>query len=76
MIAVDKNVPIPPRERGWEGGQAPKYPWATMEIGDSFYVPGATQKNMSGPIFHAMQRTGRKFISRKEGDGVRVWRIA
>jgi hypothetical protein len=75
MTPVDKNVPIPPRERKWDGGQAPKYPWASMDVGDSFYAADKTQKTMAGPIFRAMQKFGRKFIARPEGNGVRIWRV-
>lgn len=69
MIQVDKQIPIPPKQR-------PKYPWATMEIGDSFFVdgPGATMFQ-SGASSNA-KRYGIKVATRRVAGGVRVWRIA
>lgn len=40
-MKIDKGVPIP--ERGDR-----KYPWKKMEVGDSFFVPGA-RVNASQP---------------------------
>jgi hypothetical protein len=67
---MDTNkFPIPEAKNG-----APaKYPWRTMDIGDSFLAPG---KSINGQATHAAQRTGRKFTVRKVADGWRVWRIA
>lgn len=39
MVRVDKDVPLPAvRRTGHRGGVAAKYPWAKMEVGDSFFV--------------------------------------
>jgi hypothetical protein len=76
MIAIDKNVPLPQRTWGGPGGRPPKYPWAEMEVGDSFFVLNATTDNLSAAGTMAAKRSGRKFTTRKENGGVRVWRIA
>jgi hypothetical protein len=39
MFTIDKNVPPPPNARDGRGGRPSKYPFASMEIGDSFLVP-------------------------------------
>jgi hypothetical protein len=72
MIAIDKNVPLPPPKRGPEA----TFPWQSMEVGDSFLVEGRSQSSVASHGSLAGQRYGRKFTTRKEGDGVRVWRIA
>ena len=69
-IKIEKGVPIPPRDRGHRSS---KYPWATMEIGDSFFVPKA---KMGSSASIAGKRYQRKFTTRPEGDGTRIWRQA
>lgn len=65
-VIIEKGVPIPV-----EDGRN-KYPWKVMEVGDSFSIPkltvstGATNERYKP----------KKFISRKDGDGYRIWRIA
>ena len=38
MFLIEKNVPLPPSMH-----ESSKYPFRTMEIGDSFFWPGITQ---------------------------------
>lgn len=52
-----------------------------MEVGDSFFVPGATgrvQNNLAncGRAFARTNAPDRKFATRLVEGGVRVWRIA
>lgn len=51
-----------------------KYPWADLDIGQSFYVEGAALRSMSSTASHAGRRNGKKFIARAAEGGVRVWR--
>lgn len=80
-IKIDKGVPIPKPRLG-SGGRPEKYPWMRMEVGDSFYVAAggrtldAAQAGVSGLAIGAAKRLGRKYTTRREGAGVRVWRIA
>lgn len=69
MFKIEKGVPIPKPVR------TSKYPFAQMDIGDSFCVEDA--KIAKNIISNAI-RTSRdkKFSSRKEGDHYRIWRIA
>lgn len=65
---IEKGVPMSNRR---------KYPLLEMEIGDSFHIPGIkTTKYPSGAIGYARIKLGYKFVSRKERDGIRIWRIA
>ena len=78
-IKIDKGVPIPPPFIG-----VARYPWRTMEIGDSFLYPlrpgkemQALRRDASAHAASTGKRIGRKFRLRTlEGEaGVRVWRI-
>ena len=66
-IKIDKDVPIP--------SKSGKYPWDNMEVGDSFYIDVQVQK-VGGRITHVRKKwPDRKWVTRKEGVGTRVWRV-
>ena len=65
---IEKNIPEPARTDN------SKYPFLIMEIGDSFFHPGESQK-LSGAANQCFRRTGRKFTVRKVVGGARCWRI-
>jgi len=68
-FVIEKNVPIPPP------GQT-KYPWAEMEVGDSFLVPADKGNSAKTAASHFIRRNpGKKFLSRAEGDELRIWRV-
>lgn len=67
-VQIDKGIKIPQRS----GGPGRKYPWADMEVGDSFF---STAKSIREQSAHAGKVYGRKFATRKEGNGIRVWRV-
>lgn len=73
MIKVDKNVPIPPAKR------QTIYPWAKLEIGDSFFIPGKTAGKMGG-IFASAKALDHKYTARTVVEngvkGARVWRVS
>lgn len=81
MIKIDKNIPMP--EPQYRAGRAAKYPWAQMERGDSFHLSCPETKTLDA-FQRTLSRCGkvwgksrdRKFATRREGDGVRVWRVA
>jgi len=81
---IQKEIPIPDRKRGGR----PKYPWQSMDLGDSFFVPCRgkppdTQRALIRRLLSSanVQRIhyGTRFTARSvtENDvvGVRVWRI-
>ena len=70
-IEVEKGVPLP--DSKWRG--AAKYPWLTLEVGDSFFVPGIKSASRISGQWWVQKRTGRKFTKRAVDGGVRVWRI-
>ena len=71
MIKIEKDVPIPLRPRG----KPSKYPWADMEPGDSFFVPGVLPAKISGSVGAARNRHGFRLTMRAENGGTRVWRL-
>jgi len=70
VIAVDKHIPMPP-----VAGHV-KYPWTTMEIGDSFVAPLGKRPSVSSTMGRYAPK---KFITHKVNedgvDKIRVWRI-
>ncbi len=71
MIEIDRNVPMPAKPHA--GGRPSIYPWAELEIGDSFFVPDKKSSNCGA--WMAGKLLGRKFSARTVDGGVRVWRI-
>ena len=71
QIVIEKNVPAPanPRRR--------KYPFAEMEVGDSFFAPNI---KISSVTYSFARHPGKKFTARTVTEngvkGFRVWRIA
>lgn len=74
---IEDNVPVPARRRVGGGGR--KYPWLELSVGQSFFVknPPKIKNGYFVPLVAAPNKryAPKKFISRKEGDGLRVWRV-
>ena len=51
------------------------YPYKEMVVGDSFLVPGAKLQIVCNNNWRVGKKLGMVFSDRKEGDGVRVWRV-
>lgn len=73
MIEIDKNVPLPQSTRRGSS----RYPWALLEVGDSFLVVGVGAKSMPSQATIQGRLLGRKFSTsaRNQNGGIRVWRI-
>lgn len=68
---IEKGVPMP-TSRLWRGT---KYPWLLLDVGDSFTAD--PHKNIYTAVHAANRRySPKRFITRKEGERVRVWRSA
>lgn len=73
MYKIEKNIPI-----GKVEGRT-KYPFARMEVGDSFFAKGDKKKVNSVTVAAATfkkNNAGYNFTCRTNNEGVRVWRIA
>jgi uncharacterized protein (DUF2249 family) len=74
MIQIEKSVPLPKKE---DGRKRTKFPWDSMEVGDSFFVEGTKRTSMSSNITQInATRAPKKFTQRSVEGGVRVWRVA
>jgi len=75
-IKVEKNIPLP--VGGTRLGES-KYPFAGMEVGDSFSIPYISsnhEKAVRAAASYQGKQRGMKFTVRVvEEDTLRVWRI-
>jgi hypothetical protein len=72
-IKIDKGAPMPKGVRTVENY---KYPWAEMEVGDSFLAPKHL-KYFKNLVSHPNKRYApRRFTARKTPEGYRIWRVA
>lgn len=69
MYQIDTNVPVPGR-RKW----SIKYPWHSMEVGDSFLVPDGNLKSLRASASIQKRKTNREYMVRAVEGGVRIWR--
>lgn len=72
MIEIDKDIPMPSADDS-NSGRRGIYPYSKMDVGDSFlatckHSPISIAKRWGDP-------RGIEFISRKDGNGWRVWRV-
>lgn len=68
-IKIDKGIPVP--------GPRYRWPFAKMEVGDSFTVgKGAATDLRNGASRWKARHPGWEYLTRKEGDRVRFWRTA
>jgi len=78
---ISKDFPIPEtfrRAGGGNKGRRPKYPFASMEIGDSFLAEGDTRDTKwraADAAYKIGRKLGWQFTARKEGYDVRIWRV-
>lgn len=70
MIEIEKGIPMPARKYF---GRNPIYPFREMKIGDSFFAKSLGCRVRASKFG---KQTGRKFESRVENKGFRVWRTA
>jgi hypothetical protein len=71
QIKIDKGVPIPAPNFG----PISKYPFTELEVGDSFFVKEKQTVMASACAGHG-KRHNKKFTTRSENGGTRVWRVA
>lgn len=68
VIEITKTVPLPDKRY--------RYPYDKMEVNDSFVVPVSHRQNVFNANWRAAKRLGWKFMARREGEYIRVWRVA
>ena len=72
MYQIEKGIPAPEK---YGVGRPSRYPFADMEVGDSFFVPDAPANRLACAATWATKRYNRRFITRVVEHGVRVWRV-
>ena len=70
VFTIEKGVPLPERRSATN-----KYHFKGMEVGDSFYLPAESFLSAARAAHAWGSRNGRKFESRKNEEGGRVWRV-
>jgi hypothetical protein len=77
MIRLEKGVAVYPPPIKKPKSES-KYPFAKMEVGDSFYVEG--DERLCAVVRTLAHRFARgseiKFVTRRDENGVRVWRVS
>lgn len=74
MIKIDKGIPIPAPNNG----PKPRYPFAQMSVGDSFFAAKSRNTILASALRHANIHGGKFSTRATVEDGVagyRVWRI-
>jgi hypothetical protein len=66
-MQIEKDIPIP---------RVYSYPYAELEVGDSFLVEGKSIHNVCNMNTRASKRLGYTLVARKVEGGIRVWRTA
>lgn len=70
---IEKNIPVPPLRDTHS-----KYPFGEMNIGDSIFVPhkaGAGVNPVVSAAAYYGNKNNKKFTTKNEEKGTRVWRI-
>ena len=75
MFEVESDITIPPHR-----GRPTLYPWANMNVGDSFFVPDVPGRKRNRGISAANNRAfdpkiKEKYATRSVEGGVRIWRV-
>jgi hypothetical protein len=74
LVKVDKNIPIPAAKPG-HGNT--RYPWRTMEVGDSFLFRSKTKQNSYSQVsVHNGKLHPKRFVTKTTPEGYRCWRVA
>ena len=70
-VRIERGIPAPSHPGR---GNAPKYPWHEMKVGDSFLALLKHRGSISGPMTRAAHRYGHVYTARTVEGGIRVWR--
>jgi len=69
-FTIEDGIEIPPRN----SPRGSKYPFAALEVGQSFLVTDVKIVSLRGAAWHAQKRNGHKYSVRAVEGGVRIWR--
>jgi hypothetical protein len=69
MYEIEKGVPLPKEK------VKHNYPHEELQVGESFLVQGGNMNVLCNYNRIKGKKLDRQFVCRKEGDGIRVWRV-
>ena len=69
-IRVERGIAMPSEK------VVRKYPHEDMEVGDSFLITDVSMQVVLNANWRAGKRLARRYTARKEGVGIRVWRVS
>ena len=80
QFPIERGIPVPPpRKHGNWPKTGVTYPFASMEVGDSFFIPRRTSNRIAAAWATTRRVTGFRFTARRAVKagvmGTRVWRI-
>lgn len=82
-VMIEKGIPFPATKRSQKAtrsdrGRRMRLPLIEMEIGDSIYVPDdvMSRKNLQVIASKLGHDLGRRFRTKTEASGCRIWRLA
>jgi hypothetical protein len=74
---IEDDVPVP--YTGNTSGRPSRYPWAQLQVGQSFVIP-PNKKSNKGPARGGLAASAKKYnikiTTAEEEGGLRVWRIS
>ena len=70
MVKIEKGVPAPEERK-----QRKRYPFHQMDVGDSVLISHGDAMSARVSARYHGTRYSKKFTSKKEDDGVRIWRV-
>jgi hypothetical protein len=70
-MTIERGIPIP--EKGAGSPTERKWPLADMQVGDSLFIP-RKGRNKVNTMAYLQTTRGWRFVTRRERDGIRVWR--
>lgn len=72
-MKIDKNIPYP--EPDSTGNYKGKYDFDLLAVTDSVLICDEKNHSIRCKIWHLNNTTQKKFITKIEQDGTRVWRV-
>jgi hypothetical protein len=75
-IEIQNDVPMPQHFK--DGGRPSGYPWATLEVGQSFLFPAHIKSNnaYTQARVASLKNKPKLFRTSRTSEGYRCWRIA
>ena len=73
MYQIETGIPV---TNGKRTGTASRYPFAQLQVDQSFLVKDRKVDTVRSAACMASKRLGVKFVVRSVDGGVRVWRVA